>query len=71
MHAYNPTYSEGGDRRILGQRQPRKMLVRPCLKNKPIMLFADKWTELERVILSEIGQAQKARGRMLLFICVK
>jgi hypothetical protein len=31
------------------------------IKKNEIMLFAEKWIELEIIILSEISQAQKAR----------
>ena len=33
------------------------------IKNKDIMSFADKWIELENIILSEVTQTQKERDR--------
>jgi hypothetical protein len=38
-------------------------------KKNEILSFASKWMELENTILSEIGQAQKAKNRMFSFIC--
>jgi hypothetical protein len=37
-------------------------------KNK-IFLFADKWMELENIILSEVRQVQKVKGHMFPLIC--
>jgi hypothetical protein len=34
-----------------------------------MLSFISKWMELERVILSEAGQAQKAKGHMLSLAC--
>jgi hypothetical protein len=34
-----------------------------------ILSFADKWTELEVIILSEISQTQKAKIHMFSLIC--
>jgi hypothetical protein len=34
-----------------------------------ILSFANKWMELENIILSEVSQAQKAKGRMFSLIC--
>jgi hypothetical protein len=39
-------------------------------KNK-IFLFADKWMELENIILSEVRQVQKAKSHMFSLICGK
>jgi hypothetical protein len=33
-------------------------------KKSEILLFADKWMELENIILSEVSQAQKAKIHM-------
>jgi hypothetical protein len=33
-------------------------------KRNKILLFADKWIELENIILSEISHVQKAKGHM-------
>jgi hypothetical protein len=38
-------------------------------KKNEILSFASKWMELENTILSEIGQAQKAKNCMFSFIC--
>jgi hypothetical protein len=32
--------------------------------------FADKWIDLENIILSEVSQAQKAPNHMFFLICV-
>jgi hypothetical protein len=37
-------------------------------KNK-ILLFADKWIELENIILNEVSQVQKAKCQMFSLIC--
>jgi hypothetical protein len=37
-----------------------------AIKKNEILLFADKWMELESIILSEVGQVQKAKGCMFL-----
>jgi hypothetical protein len=34
-----------------------------------ILPFAGKWIELENIILSEVSQAQKAKGCMFFLIC--
>jgi hypothetical protein len=34
-----------------------------------ILPFAGKWIELEKIILSEVSQVQKAKGHMFSFIC--
>jgi hypothetical protein len=34
-----------------------------------IFSFAGKWMELENIILSEVSQAQKAKGHMFSLIC--
>jgi hypothetical protein len=33
-------------------------------KKNEILLFANKWMELENIILSEVSQVQKAKGHM-------
>jgi hypothetical protein len=35
-----------------------------AMKKTEILLFAGKWMELENIILSEVSQAQKAKGHM-------
>jgi hypothetical protein len=35
-----------------------------AIKKSEILLFAGKWMELENIILSEVNQAQKAKGHM-------
>jgi hypothetical protein len=35
-----------------------------AIKKNEIVLFASKWMELENIILSEVSQAQKAKGYM-------
>jgi hypothetical protein len=37
-------------------------------KKNEILLFTEKWMELDRIILSEIGQAQKTKNCMFSFI---
>jgi hypothetical protein len=37
-------------------------------KNK-IFSFSDKWLELEKIILSEVSQAQKAKSCMFSLTC--
>jgi hypothetical protein len=39
-----------------------------AMKNE-ILSFADKWMELENIILSEVSQAQKAKNHMFSLIC--
>jgi hypothetical protein len=34
-------------------------------KNNEILLFAGKWMELEKIILNEVSQAQKAKSCIL------
>uniref|UniRef100_A0A8D2JLL1 DUF1725 domain-containing protein n=1 Tax=Sciurus vulgaris TaxID=55149 RepID=A0A8D2JLL1_SCIVU len=41
-----------------------------AIKNNKIMAFADKWMELENIMLSEISQFQKTKGRMFSLISV-
>jgi hypothetical protein len=38
-------------------------------KKREILSFANKWVELENIILSEISQVQKARNLMFSLIC--
>uniref|UniRef100_A0A8D2DXR3 RNA-directed DNA polymerase n=1 Tax=Sciurus vulgaris TaxID=55149 RepID=A0A8D2DXR3_SCIVU len=38
-----------------------------AIKNDKIMAFAGKWMKLENIMLSEISQSQKAKGRMISF----
>ena len=38
------------------------------IKNVKIMAFAGKWMKLENIMLSEISQSQKAKGRMILLV---
>jgi hypothetical protein len=40
-----------------------------AIKKNEILLFADKWMELENIILSEISQVQKAKGCIFSLIC--
>jgi hypothetical protein len=42
--------------------------VRQIKKNE-ILLFADKWMDLENIILSEVSQIQKAKSCMFSLIC--
>ena len=39
-----------------------------AIKKNKIMAFAGKWMKLECIMLSEIGQAQKTKGRMFSLI---
>jgi hypothetical protein len=39
------------------------------MKKNKILSFASKWMELEKIILSEVNQAQKAKNRMFSLIC--
>jgi hypothetical protein len=39
-----------------------------AIKNE-ILLFSDKWMELENIILSEVSQPQKVKGCMFFLIC--
>ena len=39
-----------------------------AIKNNNIMAFAEKWMELENIMLSEISQSQKTKGRMFSLI---
>jgi hypothetical protein len=38
-------------------------------KKNEILSFADKWMELENIILSEVSQVQKAKGHMFSLLC--
>jgi hypothetical protein len=38
-------------------------------KKNEILSFTCKWMELEKIILSEVSQAQKAKSCMFSFIC--
>jgi hypothetical protein len=40
-----------------------------AIKKNEILSFAGKWMELENIILSEVSQAQKAKGCMFSLIC--
>jgi hypothetical protein len=40
-----------------------------AIKKKKILLFSEKWMELEIVILNEISQVQKAKWHMFSLIC--
>jgi hypothetical protein len=39
------------------------------IKKNEVMLFADKWMELENFMLCEVSQAQKVKGHVFSFIC--
>jgi hypothetical protein len=39
------------------------------MKKNEISSFASKWMELENIISSKVGQAQKAKNRMFFLIC--
>jgi hypothetical protein len=39
------------------------------IKKNEILSFAGKWMEQENIILSEVSQAQKAKGLMFSLIC--
>jgi hypothetical protein len=39
------------------------------IKKNEILSFTGKWMELENIILSEVSQVQKAKGRMFSLIC--
>jgi hypothetical protein len=39
-----------------------------AVKKNEILSFASQWMELEKIILSEVSQAQKAKNRMFSFI---
>uniref|UniRef100_A0A8D2DEB3 DUF1725 domain-containing protein n=1 Tax=Sciurus vulgaris TaxID=55149 RepID=A0A8D2DEB3_SCIVU len=39
-----------------------------AIKNDKTMAFAGKWMKLENIMLSEISQSQKAKGRMISLI---
>jgi hypothetical protein len=39
-----------------------------AIKKNEILIFTDKWMELE-IILSEVSQVQAAKGNMLSLIC--
>ena len=40
-----------------------------AIKENKIMSFVRKWKDLENIILSEISQSQKVKGRMFSLIC--
>jgi hypothetical protein len=40
-----------------------------AMKKNEMLSFANKWMELENIILSEISQAQKPQNHMFSFIC--
>ena len=39
-----------------------------AIKQNNIMAFADKWMELENIMLSEISQFQKAKSQMFFLV---
>jgi hypothetical protein len=39
------------------------------MKKNEILSFADKWMELENIILSKVSQAQKDKNCMFSLIC--
>jgi hypothetical protein len=39
------------------------------MKKNEILSFANKWMELENIILSEVSQAQKTNNHMVSLIC--
>jgi hypothetical protein len=40
-----------------------------AMKKNEILSFASKWTELENMILSMVGQSEKTKNRMFSLIC--
>jgi hypothetical protein len=40
-----------------------------AMKKNEMLSFAGKWMELENIILSEVGLAQKTKNRMFSLIC--
>jgi hypothetical protein len=40
-----------------------------AMKKNEILSCADKWMELENIILSEFSQAQKTKNHMISLIC--
>jgi hypothetical protein len=40
-----------------------------AMKKGKILPFADKWMELENIILSEVRQPQKTKNHMFSLIC--
>ena len=40
-----------------------------AIKKNKITSFAGKWMDLKSIMLSEISQSQKGKGRMFSFIC--
>jgi hypothetical protein len=41
-----------------------------AMKKNAILSFTSKWMELENIILSKVGQAQKTRNCMFSLICI-
>jgi hypothetical protein len=39
------------------------------IKKDEIMLFEEKWMELENIMLNEVSQSQKVKGHMFSPIC--
>jgi hypothetical protein len=40
-----------------------------AMKKNEILLFANKWMELESIILSKVSKAQKTKNHMFSLIC--
>jgi hypothetical protein len=40
-----------------------------AMKKNEMLSFADKWMDLENIILSEVSLAQKTKNRMFSLIC--
>jgi hypothetical protein len=40
-----------------------------AMKKNEILSFADKWMELENIILSKVSQAQKTKNHVFSLIC--
>ena len=52
----------------LGDKERKPWCLFPFFKRTLIMLSADKWMELENIMLSEISQSPKAKGWMFSLI---
>jgi hypothetical protein len=48
----------------------KKMWYLYIKKENESLSFAGEWMELENIILSEVGKAQKAKGHMLSLVCI-
>jgi hypothetical protein len=53
---------------VLNSRKPYTMEFYSAMKKNEILSFANKWMELENIILHEVSQTQKTKNHMFSLI---